>query len=235
MKVLAIIPARGGSKGIPMKNIADLNGRPLIDWTIQDAIQSNVIDYIHVSTDSIEISKVAKESKANCEFLRTTDISGDQIGTGQAILQSLAELEKIGKSFDIVLELQPTYCFRGKKIINEVVNNLKREIKNGIESIVTCVLVNDTSHPDFIIDQYSNGTLNFGKKKPDEFARQYLKPALACKGIVLASTVKSYIKNKSFFTDKTLPYIIDDQYSEYDINTQYDLKIARLISQERSR
>ena len=80
-RVLAIIPARGGSKGIPKKNLLDVYGKSLIYWSIFQAINSEVVDYVHVSTDCTQIAEEAIASHANCEFMRPLSLSGDRIGT----------------------------------------------------------------------------------------------------------------------------------------------------------
>ena len=234
MKTLAIIPARGGSKSIPKKNIVDLMGRPLVAWTIQQALDSNVVDYVHVSTDDEKISETAIKFGAHSDFLRPKDISGDVIGTREAILHSIATLEALGHSFDLVLELQPTYCFRGKDVITEIVNIFRSDHKQKVDSVITCTKVEDTSHPDYILSTQDDGYVKFGLKDIDTFARQKLSPKLACKGIVLASRVKSYIKSHSFFSGQCLPYLIKDKLRTTDINDSFDLDIARALAEKYS-
>src|SRR5690349_16860091 len=111
MRILTIIPARGGSKGIPKKNIIDVSGKPLIAYTIEPAMEilgAGSIDEVIVSTDSDEIAEVARSFGANVPFLRPEDISGDKAKSIEFIVHALDYFEQQGKSFDAVLLLQPT-------------------------------------------------------------------------------------------------------------------------------
>jgi CMP-N-acetylneuraminic acid synthetase len=229
MRVLAVIPARGGSKSIPRKNIISVGGRPLIAWTIRQAINSGVIDYIHVSTDDAEIADVAKANGAQCEFIRPKELAGDTIGTRAVIYNAITELKNRGEEFDVVVELQPTYCFRGFEIIKQCVK-IYLEKKDLLDSVITCVRVEDTSHPDYVLNMGLNGLVEFGKKPLDEFARQKLDPKYACRGIVLASSINSYLQSKSFFSGKCYPVIIDDPIRAVDINVPLDLEIATALA-----
>lgn len=228
MKTLAVIPARGGSKGIPRKNLVELNGKPLIAWTIAQALGSGRVDYVHVSTDDEEIAATARASGAHCDFLRPTELAGDKIGTGEAILHTIRELEGRGQSFDAVVELQPTYCFRGSKLVSDCLNGLNYDA--GTDAMITCTKVEDTAHPDFVLTISSEGAVQFGPKKPDEFARQFLSPALACKGLVLAGRVASYLRAKSFYAGKCRAVVVDDPIRMLDINGPLDLEIVRHVA-----
>jgi len=228
MKSLAIIPARGGSKGIPRKNIADINGRPLIAWSIAQALASGHIDYVHVSTDNEEIAEVALAAGAHCDFLRPSELAGDRIGTGEAILHSICELERLGHKFDAVVELQPTYCFRGNKLIADCLQLLSSDTQIG--SVFTSTRVEDTGHPEFALQLSPDGLVQFGPKKPDQFSRQFLRDVLACQGIVIAARIHSYVSNKSFFADSCRTVLVDDPIRALDINVPLDLEIARFVA-----
>jgi len=230
MKVLAVIPARGGSKSIPYKNIVDLHGKPLIAWTIQQALDSGVVDYVHVSTDDVKVAEVAKLFGAHCDFLRPPEISGDTIGTKAAILHVITELEKRGERFDAVAELQPTYSFRGSQIIQQCVASLKRATSEDVDAVVTCLKVEDTSHPDYVLRVNHQGYVQFGACALDEFTRQVLRPIYACKGIVLLSRMDAYLRLKSFFAGRCMPVIVDDPVRGLDINNSLDLEIARAVA-----
>ena len=228
MSVLGVIPARAGSKSIPEKNIADLNGKPLIAWSIEQAIKSGVIDCVFVSTDSSKIAEVAKSYGARCDFYRPKHLAGDVVGTGVAIQHVLTELGERGCNFDTVVELQPTYCFRQASTIRQVIEKLQSN--SQIDSIVTCTEVKDTCHPDFVMKLDPNGCLEFGIKKPDQFARQNLSPSYAAKGIVLAARVEFYLRKKTFFADRSMPFLVDDPLHAIDINDPTDLELANAIA-----
>jgi len=218
-KVIAIIPARAGSKGIPSKNIMALSGKPLIHWTIDHAKNSGVVDYIHVSTDSAEIASVAKNGGAKCEFLRPSDISGDRVGTAQAITHSLQQLQNRGLYFDIVLELQPTYCLRGYMLVKDCVEVLST---GDFSSLITCQRIETTKHPDYVITTSSDGLAKFGKILPDNFARQNLRPSYSCHGLVLAAKVTPFLSSGSFYTKNCYLFDVQDSNRFKDIDNVDD-------------
>ena len=223
-KSLCIIPARGGSKGIKKKNIAKLGDFTILARTIIQAKESKVFDYIHVSTDSLDIQKEALKFNASCEFLRPLELSNDSIGTSECILHSIKELEKKGNYFDYVYELQPTYVFRSKNLIQQVGKIINKSI-----SICTVKKIESTAHPDFYCTIASNKNLSFGKYLPDKFARQKVRECYAVVGIVLASDIELFKKERSFFNKKSFPYIVKNNIELFDINTEEDLKIANNI------
>jgi len=230
MKVLAVIPARGGSKSIPYKNIVDLHGKPLMAWTIQQALDSGVVDYVHVSTDDVKVAEVARSYGAHCDFLRPAEIAGDIVGTKAAILHAITELEKRGERFDAVAELQPTYCFRGSQIIKQCAAALESESSGDVDSVITCLKVEDTSHPDYVLSLDPHCYVEFGARALDEFARQSLRPMYSCRGIVLLSRIDAYLHLKSFFAGRCKPVIVDDPVRGLDINNPLDLEIARAVA-----
>ncbi len=118
MKVLALIPARGGSKGIPKKNIVDLAGKPLISYTIEAAKKSHYIDSVVVSTDSDEIAEVSARYGARIPYMRNTDISGDTSKSIDVIIDAIQRLCDAGEKYDVLVFLQPTSPLRTTEDIN---------------------------------------------------------------------------------------------------------------------
>ena len=108
MKNIAIIPARSGSKGLIDKNIRLMNGKPLIWYSINVAIESNCFDEVMVSTDSDRYAEIAKECGASVPFLRSTYNSSDKADFWDIVKEVLSNYKKLGKEFDIVMLLQPT-------------------------------------------------------------------------------------------------------------------------------
>lgn len=143
MRVLGVIPARGGSKGVPNKNIKPLGGRPLIDYTIKAATASN-LDRVIVSTDSSEIASIAKELGAEVPFLRPAELADDVISPIYAVLNVLDKaLEAGDDSYDAVMMLQPTTPMRTAEDIDEALALLK---STGSDSVISVVDVGAT-HP----------------------------------------------------------------------------------------
>jgi len=124
-KIVAIIPARGGSKGIPKKNIRLLAGKPLIAYTIEPAKRCGLIDRVIVSTDDKEIADVAKKCGAEVPFMRPADLAADFVPPEPCLKQAVEWLEKNENyKTDIVVYLQPTDIFRSKGIIERVIRKL---------------------------------------------------------------------------------------------------------------
>jgi CMP-N,N'-diacetyllegionaminic acid synthase len=125
---LAIIPARGGSKRLPKKNILNLAGKPLIAWTIETALKSKYIDRIVVSTDDDKIATVSKKYGADVPFMRPGYLATDESTSIDVVLHSLDKLEKNGEKYDFIILLQPTSPLRSSKNIDESIELLD-EIK----------------------------------------------------------------------------------------------------------
>lgn len=211
---------------MPKKNIVELNGRPLIHWSIAQAQRSGCIDYIHVSTDDSEIARVSTELGASCEFLRPSEIADDLRGTGPAVLHSLETLCRGGLEFDIIVELQPTYCLRGSEIIRQCVDALRSDPE--VDSIVTCERIESTAHPDYAFSIDDRGYASF-RRQPDNFSRQSLRPMYACHGLVLAAKVPAYLAKRTFYTNKCRLHVVEDKNRLLDINTKQDLELLRVF------
>ncbi|MDV7340802.1 acylneuraminate cytidylyltransferase family protein [Terasakiella sp. A23] len=138
-ETVAIIPARGGSKGIPGKNIIEICGRPLIEWSIRQALQAQTIDSVWVSSDSEEILEVARKAGAET-IVRPADISGDQATSESAWIHALDEIEKTGQSVDWAFGLQATSPVREPHDFDHAFAALK---ENGWDSLFSSVKIED--------------------------------------------------------------------------------------------
>lgn len=136
MKSLAIIPARGGSKRIPRKNIKDFLGKPIIAYSIEAALKSDLFDEVMVSTDDEEIAEIAKKYGASVPFFRSEKTANDYATTKDVIIEVLEEYKKLGKEFDIVCVIYATAPFISAHRLKEACELLIRE---GYESVFTGV------------------------------------------------------------------------------------------------
>jgi len=135
-KVVCIIPARGGSKGVPLKNIKLLAGKPLIAYTIEQALKSKYIDRIIVSTEDYEIADVARKYGAEVPFVRPKNLAGDQVATVDVLLHAINWLEKEDKfSFDILLLLHTTTPLRAVEDIDACIEMLKGTKADNVFSV----------------------------------------------------------------------------------------------------
>ena len=134
-KVLAIIPARGGSKGIPHKNIISLCGKPLIAYTIEAANQSTYIDTVIVSTDDVDIQRISEQYGALVPFLREAKIASDEATTISVVVDAVKRLEVNGEKFDVVILLQPTSPLRTAEEIDVAIDIFFQNNMQGIVSV----------------------------------------------------------------------------------------------------
>tara|TARA_B100001121_G_C18644943_1_gene601177 strand:- start:356 stop:1057 length:702 start_codon:yes stop_codon:yes gene_type:complete len=221
-KILAIIPARSGSKGLKNKNILKLNKKPLVKFTIDQAKKSKFIDKISVSTDSKIVNKIAKKEKIWCDKLRPKKISGDKSKLYHAIK---FVIDNIKFKPDIIVELHPTHVFRSTNLIDQAIKIFIK--KKNIDSLISILEVKNTAHPDFIINVKKN--LIQYKKSPTEFNRNYLNKKYQSSGIILISTLKSFLKNKSMIGKNCYGFIIKNEIEKIDINKPLDFEFCKFL------
>lgn len=228
--VLGLIPARGGSKGIPRKNLAPLAGRPLIAHTIEASLQARCISRLIVSTDDPEIAEIAKQNGAEVPFMRPADLASDQSGALEVIKHAIHTLETSeGWRADVVVYLQPTSPLRRAEHIDAAVEML---VAKQADSVVSVVEVPHNFSPvslmkleHGILTPYlgENGTLR-RQDKPKLFARNG--PA------VLALNIATVTKLNTLYGPRTLPLLMD-QMDSLDIDTPFDLELAAWLFDRR--
>ncbi len=136
MKNIAIITARGGSKRIPKKNIKDFCGRPIIEYSIKVALESNIFDEVMVSTDDEEIAQIASSAGASVPFMRSDSTSNDYATTADVILEVLEKYKNIGKNFDYAFCIYPTAPFVTAKKLKDSLQLLKDKDANVVMPVV---------------------------------------------------------------------------------------------------
>lgn len=224
-KILAIIPARSGSKGIKDKNIIDLNGKPMIAYTIEAAIKSNIFTDIIVSTDSEKYAEVSRKNGASVPFLRPGFLSEDNSNTIDMILYTLKELENQNKYYDYFMLLQPTSPLRDEI---DIINSIKILFKYNANSVIS---VNECESPRLMntLDDSFNME-NFIDKKYNK-RRQDLEKYYKLNGAIYLSKVDIFLKENSFYTKNSKAYIMSKRNS-IDIDDYIDFKIAECILKE---
>ena len=223
MKTLGIIPARGGSKSIPFKNIALLNGRPLISYTIEAALNS-MIDEVVVSTDSEKIANISKKYGANT-LKRKFKLSKDSTPTVE-VLRDVYENMK-DENFDNVICLQPTSPLRNNKHINEA---LELFISNQNDSGVL-VSVIKTPHnftPESLMKLKDNMLIRNFKSTKNNLRRQDKKVYYARNGPAILIFNKKSLYYDNLYDGKTIPYIMSS-IDSIDIDEPEDLSIAEAL------
>ncbi len=227
MNVLVVIPARGGSKGIPHKNIKPLAGRPLIHYTIDSARQIVPDEDICVSTDDQEIIKCVKDYGLKVPFVRPDALATDTAGTYEVLLHALDFYEKLGRKYDVVLLLQNTSPFRKAEQIMEALA-LYRDDLDMVVSVKEC-----PANPYYcVFEEDREGYLHVCKGDGNIFRRQDAPKVYEYNGAIYvmnAETLKSTHMHKM---KKRVKYVMDDLTS-FDLDTMWDWQMAeKLISQK---
>jgi len=222
-KILAIIPARGGSRRLPGKNIRKLLGKPLIVWTIEQAKKSKYIDKLIVSTDDKTIAKISKKYGAEVPFLRPKELARDSTKIIDVILNLLSLLKKENYIPDIIALLQPTSPLRTVKDID---NAIELFLKNKCESVISIYESGHSPYWSFKIEKkYLKPVFGW---KYFKMRRQDLPKSYTPNGAIYITTTKILHKYKSFYTNKILSYIMPKERS-IDIDNEIDFKLTELI------
>lgn len=227
-KILAIVPARGGSKGVPKKNIKKINGKPLISYTIEAAKSCKLIDRVVVSTDDIEIAEISREYGAEIPYLRPNDLAGDKSPTIDCIIHMLDYLKENEDYVpDYVMLLQCTSPLRNSKHVEEAINKLFETRKDAIVSICEAEVnpywanVFNGDNLEYFIEEGKNIT-----------RRQDLPEVYRLNGAMYIVKTKILLQEKTFEPKSLTGYVMDD-ISSVDIDTAMDFKIAEIIMKER--
>ncbi len=222
MNIIAIIPARGGSKGIPKKNIKLLNGKPLIAYTIEEALKS-ILDEVVVSTDCQEIAKISREYGARV-VIRSDDLSKDATPS-LPVLQDV--ILKLDRKYDAVMTLQATSPMRTTRHINEAIELFSKN--KEADSLVSVVKVPHNFSPEKIMSV--SGKYLSGNNKIKQ--RQEIETVYARNGAAIYIT-KIEKLNKYIFGGKVLPYLMS-KISSFDIDDMEDWEIIKILIKNRDK
>jgi N-acylneuraminate cytidylyltransferase/CMP-N,N'-diacetyllegionaminic acid synthase len=226
-KILCVIPARSGSKGIKNKNIIKLGGQPLIAWPIKSALKSKYLDMVVVSTDSSKISNIAKRYGAEVPFLRPKKLATDNSSTIDVIKHAIKFFEKERKYFDYILCLESTSPLTSAKNIDKSINILftNSNKANSIVSVCNC----SSQHPEYLFYRKKNNLLKRYLNKNNNYPRrQNLSNLYFIDGSLYLSKVKSLFLNNSFISKKTISFIMP-KYKSFEIDDYTDLLIYKTL------
>jgi CMP-N-acetylneuraminic acid synthetase len=224
-RILVVCPARGGSKGIPLKNLQPFLGVPLVARVGHLVAEISAIDRAIVSTDSPEIAEVARESGLDVPFYRPEELSGDRISDLDVLTHALIEMEKLdGVTYDIVVMLQPTSPLRRTEHVSDTIRML---IDGGWDAVWTVSETDSKEHPlkqltvkDSRLDYYDPA----GKQI---IARQQLVPVYHRNGVAYAIRRSCLLEQKSISGERTGALVIEGNM--VSIDTVWDLELAEFI------
>ncbi|MFT6732535.1 MAG: CMP-N-acetylneuraminic acid synthetase [Polaribacter sp.] len=221
-RVLALIPARGGSKRLPRKNILPLNEKPLISWTIEAALNSRIIDRVVVSTDCKDISDTSLAYGADVPFERPQDISGDSATSFDVVLHALNQLKRVGDNYDIIILLQPTSPLRCSIDIENAFNLFNEKNASGIVSVCEMdhsPLWSNTLPEDLSLTKFLPEDLH--NKRSQELQAYY-----RLNGAIYITNVKELLNQEKFILKNSCYAFIMDNNKSVDIDTLDDFHLA---------
>ena len=228
MKVLVVIPARGGSKGIPRKNIKAFAGKPLIYYTIDTARAIVPDEDICVSTDDDEIIQVVEDYGLKVPFKRPGELATDTAGTYEVLLHALDFYEKREKHYDVVVLLQTTSPFRRANQVSEALS-IYREDVDMVVSVKEC-----SANPYYcVFEENEEGFLRICKGGGGIFRRQDAPKVYEYNGAIYIMNVAVLKTTHMHKMQKKVKYVMDD-LSSFDLDTLWDWKIAEIIKKEES-
>lgn len=228
-RILTVIPARGGSKGLPGKNIRPLLDKPLIAWSIEQGLASKYVQEVIVSTDSEEIAAVAKQYGARVPFLRPAHLAEDSTSTAAVLVHLIEELEKQGEYYDYIMLLEPTSPLRETSDINNAFEKLLGH--KSAKSVVGICQV-ESQHPSFCVtlseDECIRSQNNFKVLR-----RQDIETMFFYEGSVYISDMKTYKEKSNFYHEHTLGYVVP-KWKSFEIDDITDFIITEAIMRNKS-
>jgi len=229
LDLLFLIPARGGSKGIPKKNIAEVGGRPLIAWSIEAGLGTRHRGRVIVSTDSAEIADVARGCSAEVPFMRPAELANDDATSLDMALHSLQWLEKNGHYRPAYLVLlQPTSPLREPGDIDAAIEIAMVKDADAVVSVSPA-----SSHPYWTKTLASDGQLqDFMPPPKPSMRRQELPEVFALNGAIFLIRPEVLIAKKTWYPEGTYGYVMPPERA-LDIDTPWDLRLADLVMRDR--
>lgn len=226
MKVLGLIPARGGSKGIPRKNLKKLADKPLICYTIEAALASKWLDKVIVSTEDPEIAEVSREAGAGIPFLRPADLASDTAPTIDTVLHTVAFFEMQGHEFDAVCLLQPTVPFRTADDIDLAIRTFA---EHEADSLISVRPVPHQFNPHWVYEPDQDGFLKLATGENKIITRrQDLPPAYYRDGSIYLTRWKVLRDQKDLYGTSTT-YCVLEGSPKVNIDTSEDWEKAERL------
>ncbi len=222
MNLLAIIPARGGSKRIPRKNIKNFLGKPVVAYPISAALESRLFAEVMISTDDEEIANVARQYGAKVPFMRSATTAGDYATTADVILEVLSEYEKMGTHYDYCCCIYPVTPLLRSTIFQKSFELLQNA---GADAVLPVVCYAHPIQRALQVDK--DGRINYVNPENRLVRTQDLSPRFHDAGQFYLFKVKPFLQGRQIVMDNTVAYEIPESAVQ-DIDTEEDWKMAEL-------
>lgn len=223
-RIIAIIPARSGSKGLPNKNIRLLNGKPLLAYSILQAQETGIIDEIFLSTDSQEYADIAIQYGANVPFLRSDVLASDSASTWDCVEEALEQYSKIGKEYDLFVVLQPTSPLR---TAGDIIHALNKMLLNNADSVVS---VCEADHSPLLCNTLPEdlSLKKFIRSEITSKTRQELPTYYRINGAIYAVGTSYFLNAQNIYAGNSIAYVMPRERS-VDIDTLFDFSLAECL------
>ena len=232
MRNIAVIPARSGSKGLPDKNIREINGKPLLAYTIEAALDSGCFDIVHVSTDSEKYADIAREYGADVPFLRSAELASDTANTWDAVREALSRYAEMGKTFETVMLMQPTTPLRTGEDVRAAYRLMQEKKARSV--IAVCEVDHSPLWCDTIPED--GNMKGFGRKDLAWVTRQELKPFYRVNGAIYLLTVtENTIADDDDIYGNNCYALFMDRKKSIDIDCEDDLELVEFMLTRRNR
>jgi CMP-N,N'-diacetyllegionaminic acid synthase len=226
MKTLALIPARGGSKRLPGKNVREFLGKPLIHWSIAFARQSQMFERVVVSTDSEEIARSCNIAGLEVPFLRPLELATDTASTVDVAAEILLHEERLGRSYDLVALLQPTSPLREVSRWQAAFQLMDQK---SCDAVVGTSPVRD--HPLHVFKRLSDGSLMpWSDSTGLKLRTQDLPPALRVNGSLYLIRTSVLREERTFYPQRTLGVVCGEPWEDLDIDTEADWVVGEALA-----
>jgi CMP-N,N'-diacetyllegionaminic acid synthase len=226
-RILAVVPARGGSKGIKLKNLRPIQGVPMVAKVGHIVRQVDLIDRAVVSTDHEEIAKVAEAAGLDAPFRRSPELSGDRIGDCDVLSEALEEVERIdGLEYDVVVMLQPTSPLRVARHVSATVEML---VDGGWDSVWTVSPTDSKNHPlkQLIVNRDSAEMQYYDDRGDRIIARQQLDALYHRNGLAYAISRACLTDQQTIKGARTGALVTEGEF--ISIDTEWDIKLVEFI------
>ncbi len=223
-KILAVITARGGSKGVPRKNIKPLAGRPLISYVIRAALASKYLDSVIVSTEDKEIADVSKKYGAEVPFMRPIELAGDNAKSLDALQHATIEMGRLGFKADYIVLIQPTTPLALPEDIDAAIVNMIDRRANSCTTVSEIV-----ERPEAMYSLKKFTATAYVKNRNQELRRQDLPPLYISNGAAFAVKRETLLKQNTIVDEKNHTVAIMPRERSVDINDHLDFKITEAI------
>lgn len=229
---LALILARGGSKGLPGKNIKEFCGKPLIQWSIEHALGSKYVDHVAVSTDSENIASISLAAGADIPFIRPAYLSADTSSSIDALVHAIDFYESIGKYYEYILLLEPTSPLRE---VSDIDQCIEYSYSNDLEAVVSLTEA-FSNHPRFMFKLGRTNSLSpyieSNILDANNLRRQDLDKCYALDGTLYLSKITSLRKNKGFYHQRTHGIVLP-KWKSIEIDDYDDFVMAEALMRAR--